>query len=486
MPSERATRASGARSAAAPEPENGSLWSAPGAPTPLAATITLPGSKSVTNRALVLGALADAPSTLHKPLYSRDSTLMINALRSLGVGVDQQPESISISPRSMNGPTAIDVGNAGTVMRFLPPVAALAHGEISFDGDPRSHERPLKPVIVALEELGIKIDHGGRYSLPLTIHGTGEIRGGAITIDASQSSQFLSSLLLVAPRMKEGLTVTHSGAQLPSMPHIEMTIAMLKERGVKVEHLGEKIWRVHPGPIFGLRTLIEPDLSNAAPFMGAALIAGGSVTIKDWPKSTTQPGDQLREIFQAMGGEITRGALVDSKNKNGKTNGSSSSNTGNKSGKNGGNQNGKSGALSDDLTITGTGAIHGIDIDLHDVGELAPSIAAVALLASSPSHLRGIGHLRLHETDRLEALAREFNSLGGNVISHKDSLEIIPAPLHGGTFHTYEDHRIATAGAMIGLRIPNIAVENVETTSKTFPDFPELWSNMLSQVQVTP
>jgi 3-phosphoshikimate 1-carboxyvinyltransferase len=388
---------------------------------------------------------------------------MISALRSLGVGVDQQPESISISPRSMSGPAAIDVGNAGTVMRFLPPIAALAQGEITFDGDPRSHERPLKPVIAALEELGVHIDHGGRYALPMTIHGMGEIKGGAITIDASQSSQFLSSLLLVAPRMKDGLTVTHSGAQLPSMPHIEMTTAMLKERGVKVDQLGESVWRVHPGPILGLRTLIEPDLSNAAPFMGAALIAGGSVTIKDWPKTTTQPGDQLREIFQAMGGEITRGALEESKNKNG-----------------------KSGALSEDLTITGTGMIHGIDIDLHDVGELAPSIAAVALLASTPSQLRGIGHLRLHETDRLEALAREFNSLGGNVIAHKDSLEISPAPLHGGTFHTYEDHRLATAGAMIGLRIPNIVVENVETTSKTFPDFPGLWSNMLSQLQVTP
>ena len=394
---------------------------------------------------------------------------MINALRALGVGVDQQPESISISPRAMKGPASIDVGNAGTVMRFLPPVAALAEGEISFDGDPRSHERPLKPVIAALEELGIEIDHGGRYSLPLRIHGKGEIKGGAIEIDASQSSQFLSSLLLVAPRMRDGLTITHVGPTLPSMPHISMTIAMLKERGVRVELIGANTWRVLPGQIFGLRALIEPDLSNAAPFMGAALIAGGSVTIKDWPKITTQPGDQLREIFHAMGGEITRGAPVELASKN------------NKNSKAGA---GKSSAPSDDLTITGTGVIHGIDIDLHEVGELAPSIAAVALLANSPSHLRGIGHLRLHETDRLEALAREFSALGGKVIAHQDSLEIIPAPLHGGTFHTYEDHRLATAGAMLGLRIPDIHVANIETTSKTFPDFPGLWSAMLAQLQV--
>lgn len=427
------------------------LWSAPLARAPLAATISLPGSKSVTNRALVLAALADSPSTLHKPLYSRDSELMIEALRALGVGIDRQPASISISPRNMKGPAQIDVGNAGTVMRFLPPLAALAEGDISFDGDPRSHERPLKPVIVALEELGLNVDHGGRYALPLTIHGTGEIRGGEITIDASQSSQFLSSLLLIAPKMNNGLTITHIGKSLPSMPHIDMTIAMLKERGVKVEILGVNRWKVAPGAIQGMRTLIEPDLSNAAPFMGAALIAGGSVTIRDWPKNTTQPGDQLREIFTQMGGEITR-------KKNGNSNG-------------------------EDLTITGSGHIHGIDIDLHDVGELTPSIAAVALLADSPSHLRGIGHLRLHETDRLDAIAKEFNNLGGHVIAHADSLEIVPTqrPLHGGTFKTYEDHRLATAAAMIALKIPQIYVENIETTSKTFPDFPALWESMLSQ-----
>lgn len=468
MPSERDHDARTATGAQPP------LWRAPGASAPLAAILTLPGSKSVTNRALVLAALADSPSTLHKPLYSRDSALMINALRSLGVGVDQQPESISISPRAMHGPATIDVGNAGTVMRFLPALAALAEGEISFDGDPRSHERPLKPVLVALEALGIKIDHGRRYSLPLTIYGKGKIKGGAIEIDASQSSQFLSSLLLVAPRTQEGLTITHVGPTLPSLPHITMTIAMLKERGVKVESLGENIWRVHPGPILGLRALIEPDLSNAAPFMGAALIAGGSVTIKDWPKTTTQPGDQLREIFQAMGGVITRGAPLELVNKNSKNNK-------NGAGKNG---NSKNSAPSDDVTITGTGSIHGIDIDLHDVGELAPSIAAVALLADSPSHLRGIGHLRLHETDRLDAIAREFTALGGTVTAHHDSLEIIPTPLHGGTFRTYEDHRLATAAALIGLRIPEISVENIETTSKTFPDFPGLWSAMLTQIQV--
>ena len=431
-----------------------SYWPAPTAQGALAATISVPGSKSVTNRALVLAALAQAPSTLYKPLYSRDSELMIAALRALGLGVDQQPESISISPRPMKGPATIDVGNAGTVMRFLPPLAALAEGEISFDGDPRSHERPLQPVIQALEKLGITVDHCGRYALPLTIHGTGEIDGGEISIDASQSSQFLSSLLLVAPRMKNGLTIHHVGKTLPSMPHIEMTRSMLKERGVKVERPGENSWRVDAGSIAGIRTLIEPDLSNAAPFLGAAMIAGGSVTIKDWPKSTTQPGDQLREIFSEMGAEFSM--------KRGST------------------------SQAEDLTITGSGSIHGIDIDLHDVGELTPSIAAVALFADTPSHLRGIGHLRLHETDRLDALAKECNDLGGKVIAHEDSLEIFPTPLHGGTFHTYQDHRLATAAAMIALKVQGIEVENIETTSKTFPDFPGLWQRIHEQIQVQP
>ena len=445
MPSQKNHGKTGALAAAT------SLWPAPTAQAPFAATVSLPGSKSVTNRALVLAALAQAPSTLYKPLYSRDSELMIAALRALGLGVDQQPESISISPRPMKGPAAIDVGNAGTVMRFLPPLAALAQGEISFDGDPRSHERPLKPVIQALEELGIEIDHGGRYALPLTIHGKGEIAGGEISIDASQSSQFLSSLLLVAPRMKNGLTIHNVGKTLPSMPHVEMTLSMLKERGIKVERPNENTWRVEAGAIQGIRTLIEPDLSNAAPFLGAAMIAGGSVTIKDWPKTTTQPGDQLREIFAEMGAQFSK--------KRGTT------------------------SQVEDVTITGTGSINGIDIDLHDVGELTPSIAAVALFAHSPSHLRGIGHLRLHETDRLEALTKEFNNLGGKVIAHDDSLEIFPAPLHGGTFQTYEDHRLATAAAMIALKVPDIRVVNIETTSKTFPDFPGLWLQMNEQIQ---
>lgn len=418
------------------------LWSAPHRGSePINAIVTIPGSKSVTNRALILAALCQSPSLLRKPLHSRDSALMIGGLRALGVGIEQAANGdLTVTPAPLFGPAGIDVGNAGTVMRFLPPVAAMAYGLIHFDGDARSHERPLGPVIAALEALGVSIEHGSRYSLPMTINAHGQLKGGRVEVDATSSSQFISALLLVAPATKEGITVIHTGTSLPSMPHIEMTIAMLREKGVNVE-VSENTWVVHPHQMQGADFVVEPDLSNAAPFMGAAMICGGKVVITDWPRATTQPGDQLREIFTRMGADLR--------------------------------------FVGNDLEITGTGRIHGIDIDLHDVGELTPSIAALCALADSPSYLRGIGHLRLHETDRLKALATEINALGGDVVEEPTALRINPRPLHAGVFHTYEDHRLATAGAMVGLRINGIQVEDIATTQKTLPDFPGAWSQLL-------
>lgn len=419
------------------------LWPAPfRGRKPVSSSVTIPGSKSVTNRALILAAQADSPSTLRRPLVSRDSELMSAGLKALGVAITGNDDSWTLTPSPLRGPATIDVGNAGTVMRFLPPLAALAQGDIAFDGDPRSYERPLGPVIKALEELGIEIEHEGRYSLPMVIKAKGSIPGGELTIDASASSQFLSALLLVAPSMKNGITARHRGASLPSMPHIDMTVQMLRDFGAVV-HVDKKSesWRVEPGKLRGQDLVIEPDLSNASPFLSIAMVCGGTITIADWPKSTTQPGDQLREIFSRMGAHVE--------------------------------------FTSAGLTLTGGDSIHGIDIDLHDVGELTPSIAALAALADSPSHLRGIGHLRLHETDRLAALTREINSLGGNVVEEETALHITPAPLHGGTFHTYEDHRLATAGAVIGLVVPDVLVENVATTRKTLTDFPGLWNSLV-------
>ena len=418
------------------------LWAAPHrGNSPVSAALTIPGSKSVTNRALILAALCDSPSILRRPLHSRDSALMIAGLKAIGVGIETAENGdLTITPGELYGPAGVDVGNAGTVMRFLPPVAAMAKGIIHFDGDARSHERPLGPVIKALESLGVSIEHGSRYSLPMTINANGRLKGGTVEVDATLSSQFISALLLVAPATLEGITVKHIGTSLPSLPHIEMTIAMLREKGVEVI-VGDNQWIVKPAVMHGSDQVIEPDLSNAAPFMGAAMISGGTVVIRDWPHSTTQPGDELRSIFTQMGARVEfRGS---------------------------------------DLAITGD-QIHGIDIDLHDVGELTPSIAALCVFADSPSYLRGIAHLRTHETDRLTALATEINNLGGEVIEEPSALRIIPKPLHAGVFHTYDDHRLATAGAMIGLRIPGIEVENIETTRKTLPDFPGAWAELLN------
>ena len=419
------------------------------------ATITIPGSKSVTNRALILAAISQTPSRLHRPLSSRDTDLMVKGLQSLGCKIEEVKTNEGfdyvITPGKLIGPTQIDVGNAGTVMRFLPPIAALANGLIHFDGDARSHERPLGPVIAALEQLGISIEHGNKYRLPLTINGSGKIAGGVIEIDASASSQFVSALLLLGPATENGITIKHVGQSLPSQPHIDMTIQMLRQFGGEVEVIENTTWIVKPAKLMGQDLIIEADLSNAAPFMAAAMICGGSVTIKDWPKQTTQPGDQLREIFTKMGAQISFTA--------------------------------------DGLKITGSGKINGIDFDLHDVGELTPSIAAVAVLATSASTLRNIGHLRLHETDRLTALATEINKLGGDVIESPTDLIINPKQMSTNLingkdsylFNSYDDHRMATAGAIIGLAVEGVIVENIETTKKTLPDFPGLWQQMLGQ-----
>jgi len=409
---------------------------------PILSTLTIPGSKSVTNRALILAAIADSPSRLRRPLHSRDTELMIKGLKALGVKIDVSDTNpngdIEITPAPLFGPANIDVGNAGTVMRFLLPIAALANGLVHFDGDPRSHERPIAPLIKALEDLGASIDHQGRYSLPLTINGNGKLTGNEVSVDTSKSSQFLSALMLVAPKLQNGLTIRNVGSSLPSLPHIEMTIAMLRQFGAEVNE--SETWQIS-GRLTGQDLVIEPDLSNAAPFMAAPMICGGTIVIKDWPKQTTQPGDRLREIFTKMGAKIE--------------------------------------FVADGLSVTGSGKISGIDINLSNEGELTPAIAAVAALADSPSKLSGIGHLRLHETDRLAALNQELTNLGSKVVEGEDFLEIYPAKLYGGIFHTYEDHRLATAGAVIGLAIPDIEVENIETTRKTLPDFVGLWRELL-------
>ena len=413
-------------------------WPAPRATAPVSAVVSLPGSKSQTNRALVLAALADAPSVVRRPLRSRDTTLMVAGLRALGCGLETDGDDWAVTPVPLAGPARVDCGLAGTVMRFLPPVAGLARGTVDFDGDPHMRLRPVGEVLGALRALGVDLEGSG---LPFTVHGAGRVRGGTVTVDASASSQFISALLLAGARFDEGVDVIHDGKPVPSLPHIEMTVAMLREQGVGVDDSDADRWRVEPGPIRAFDRTIEPDLSNAAPFLALAAVSGGTVTVRDWPRETTQAGDRLREILALMGCEV--------------------------------------GFTDDGLTVTGPDRLQGVDLDLHDVGELTPAVAALCALADGPSHLRGIGHIRGHETDRLAALAHELGGLGADVTERADGLSFGPAPLHGGLFRTYADHRMAHAGVVIGAAVDDVLVEDVATTSKTFPDFAGFWSGLV-------
>ena len=412
-------------------------WPAPRARGPVDAVVTLPGSKSLTNRALVLAALADGPSVVRRALRSRDSLLMADALTALGASVDTAGEDWAVTPATFDRDATIDVGLAGTVMRFVPPVAALGDGLVGFDGDPHMRQRPIGEILGALRALGVSVQGD---ALPFALRGTGSVPGGVVTVDASGSSQFVSALLLAGARYEAGVDVRHDGKPVPSLPHIEMTVEMLREHGVAVDDAEPDRWVVSPGPVKAVDHVIEPDLSNAAPFLGLAAVSGGTVTVRDWPRRTTQAGDALRGLLEQVGCTVT---LTD-----------------------------------EGLTVAGTGELTGLDADLHDVGELTPVVAALCALATTPSHLRGIGHIRGHETDRLAALAAELTALGGDVTEQPDGLSLRPAPLHGGTFHTYADHRMAQAGVVIGSAVPEVLVEDIGTTAKTFPGFADAWSGL--------
>jgi 3-phosphoshikimate 1-carboxyvinyltransferase len=428
-------------------------WLAPVATGPMQAVVSLPGSKSLTNRELVLAALSDGPSTLHAPLWSRDSELMIDGLRALGTRVERTPgagefgDDLVVTPAAeLTGSTTIDCGLAGTVMRFLPPVAALALGPTTFDGDEYARRRPMSGVIHGLQALGVDVADDRRGTLPFTVHGTGRVGGGALEIDASASSQFVSALLLSAARFERGLDLRHHGERVPSLPHIEMTIATLARHEVPVATPEPGRWVVEPGPVRAADVAIEPDLSNAAPFLIAALVAGGSVTITGWPAETTQVGAQLAELLPRFGARVERAG--------------------------------------DRLTVHGPAregdgrGIRGVDLDLSEAGELVPNLVALAALADTPSTFTGIGHIRHHETDRLAALATELNGLGGRVTELDDGLRIEPAPLTGGPWRAYADHRMATTGAIIGLAVPGVVIDDIGTTAKTLPQFPELWERL--------
>lgn len=421
---------------------------APRAHGTLDASLAVPGSKSLTNRELVLAALADSPSRLIAPLHSDDSARMIESLRSLGVTITEEngespfgPDLIVTPPSSFTEGT-VDCGQAGTVMRFVAPLAGLAKGDVLVTAHESALHRPMGELIKALRDLGLDIADDGRWALPFTVHGRGHIRGGELSIDASASSQFISGLLLSAARFDVGLHLVHEGEKLPSMPHIEMTIDALARRGVHVEQpsLGE--WIVPAGPIRGKDVAIEPDLSNAAPFLAAALVTGGSVSVKGWPSRSTQPGILLPGLLSKMGARADRAGGV--------------------------------------LTVTGTGHINGVDMDLSAAGELAPTFIGLATLAQGPSTFRGIGHIRQHETDRLAALVENIRAIGGEATETEDGIHVVPTKLTGGTWKAFHDHRMATTGALIGLAVDDVEIDDIGTTAKTLPQFAQLWEAMIA------
>jgi|HubBroStandDraft_5_1064220.scaffolds.fasta_scaffold24807_3 3-phosphoshikimate 1-carboxyvinyltransferase len=447
---------------AEPEREPASDWRAPAASGPVRVQVRPPGSKSVTNRALVLAALADGPTVITNPLRARDTRLMAAALRDLGTVIDEdgaagdgdgaegEPEVWRVTPGRVDSAAVVDVGNAGTVMRFVPPVAALTRVSVEFTGDARVAQRPIGALLAALRELGAVIDDGGRGSAPFVVHGRGGISGGTVTLDASGSSQLVSGLLLTAPRYDKGAEVRHEGPRVPSAPHIAMTVRMLREAGAHVETWATgrgspapDRWRVHPGELRSPAVTVEPDLSNAAPFLAAALVTGGSVTIPGWPQRSLQAADQILDFLTRMGADCSMTA--------------------------------------DGMRVTGAGAIRGISADLGEVSEIVPVLTALAALADSPSVFTGIGHMRTHESDRLAALATEIGALGGDVRTHDDGLEIRPRPLHadGAVFASHDDHRLVMAAAVLGLALPGgLPVGNAATVGKTFPAFTRTWSVM--------
>jgi 3-phosphoshikimate 1-carboxyvinyltransferase len=416
-----------------------SVWTTPHRATPVDAVVALPGSKSLTARALVLAALADGPSRLVRPLRARDTDLMAAALRALGVGIAEDGEDWLVTPGKLRGPAEVDAGLAGTVLRFLPPVAALTDGPVRVDGDPRLHERPNAGLIAALRDLGVRVDDDGRGRAPFTVHGTGRVRGGAVTVDASESSQIVSGLLLAAARFDEGIDLSLAGG-LPSMPHVEMTVASLRERGVDVVPT-ERGWRVSPGPVAARDEVLEPDLSNAAPFLAAALVTGGRVTVRDWPAETTQPGGRLDALLGAMGASVQR--------------------------------------VDGGLQVTGGATIRPLVADLGEVGELTPVLAALCALADGTSRLTGVGHLRGHETDRLQALDEVLTAVGATVEQLPDGLVVTPGPHRPARVGSYADHRMVHAAAVLGVAVEGVEVRDPGAVTKTLPDFVERWNAML-------
>jgi 3-phosphoshikimate 1-carboxyvinyltransferase len=419
-----------------PEP-----WTAPRATGAVDAVVPVPGSKSMTARALVLAAISVGPSTLRAPLVNRDTGLIAFGLRAMGTYVSTvDPELWLVRPRPLHGPAQVDVAGAGTALRFLAPVAGLAAGPVTFHGDDRARGGTLEELAGALARLGARTATSGG-GLPLTVHGVGRVPGGDVSIDASASSQLVSGLLLAGSDFDHGLVLRHDGPPLPAAPHVELTVAMLRAAGAGVDDSAANVWEIEPGRLAGRGWHIEPDLAGAAPFLAAAVVTAGRVTVPGWPQRSPQPTAALCGLLTAFGGSCVLGT--------------------------------------DGLTVRGGGRVRGIDADLAGVGDLLPVTAALCALADGPSVLRGLGALRGGPVDRVSALVEALGTLGVEVTEEADSLAIRPGPRHGGVLDTAADRRLAPAGAVLGLAVDGVRLTDVSCTAKSLPDFPARWRNLL-------
>jgi 3-phosphoshikimate 1-carboxyvinyltransferase len=406
-------------------------WPAPPAGGPVRAEIRVPGSKSMTARALLLASVAMGSSTLLYPSETRDSVVLARGLRGMGCHVSSVDERRwLLRPRPLTG-AEVDVERSGTAMRFLPAVAGLAAGTVRFDGDPALRPVPLGPLVGALRALGVRAEAAG--GLPLAVHGVGRVRGGEVTLDASASSQLVSGLLLAGTDYDRGLVLRHVGGPLAAHPHIDLTVAMLRAVGAAVDAGTPDVWEVEAGRLVGRAWEIEPDLAAAAPFLAAALVTGGRVTVPNWPPRTVQPGETLRALLTDLGGRCHLGT--------------------------------------DGLTVAGTGTPSGVDADVTELTELLPVLAALCALADSPSTLRGVTPVR--------GLVAAFAALGADLRPDGDTLLVTPRPLHGGPVDTRGDHRLAYAAAVLGLAVPGVVLSDVTCTAKTLPDFVARWARML-------
>jgi 3-phosphoshikimate 1-carboxyvinyltransferase len=405
---------------------------------PLSGTIRPPGSKSITNRALLCAALADGESLLTGALESEDTGVMIDGLRRLGMPVAQDTTARTLRVTGCGGRLParggeLYVANSGTTMRFLAAVAALAHGRFRLDGTPRMRQRPIQDLLDALVQLGVDArSEQGTGAPPVVIEAAG-LRGGRATIAGDVSSQFLSGLLMAAPYAAAPVELAVAGP-LVSQPYVEMTLAVMRAFGVAVGTKGLAEFHVPVDrPYQGRHYAIEPDASAASYFFAAAAITGGRITVEGLSRSSLQGDVAFCDCLERMGCRIDFGP--------------------------------------DSITVWGQ-PLHGnVTLDMNAISDTVQTLGAVALFADGPTMITGVAHIRHKETDRLRALATELRKLGAGVDEQPDGLRIVPGDLHGAEIETYDDHRMAMSLALVGLRVPGVIIRDPGCTRKTYPGY---------------